>query len=181
MFCSIYKWYISRALDSGKSLPGSVRRHIRRCASCREFAQFTESLENRFVEDMPGFLDDYNKALNEKIISALDKHPGPKSAPKRRPALVPVLAAASALLVISICIVWLVLPSSNKITPLNQLSQLGISKISFENMLVKIDSPYEEELTELKQTLKSTADFLLSRVDIKIGEREEKSPKVPHT
>jgi hypothetical protein len=180
MFCSVYKWYISRSLDSGKSLPGLVSRHIRRCASCRQFAQFSESLENRLVKDVPGFLDGYDKSLNEKNISTLTKHPHPKRAPKRRPALIPVLAAASAVLVISIVIVWLVLPSSDRITPLNQLAQLRISKTSFENALVKIDSPYEEELTELKQTLKATADFLLSRVDIKIGERE-KSPKVPYT
>lgn len=180
MFCSIYKWYISRALDSGKPLPNTVGRHIRRCASCREFAQFSESLKNRCVKDVPGFLDSYKEELNEKIISVLATQPEPKSAPRRKPALVPVLAAASALLVISIGIVWLVLPSSNKITPLNQLSQLGISKTSFENVLVKVDSPFEEELVELKQTLQSTAGFLLSRVDIKIGEREEESPKVPH-
>ena len=181
MFCSIYKWYISLALDSGKPLGGLAGRHIRRCASCREFARFSESLENRCVKDVPGFLDSYNEELDKKIISSLAAQPSPKSPPRRKPALVPVLAAASALLIISIGIVWLVLPSSNKITPLNQLSQLGISRTSFENALVKIDSPFEEELVELKQTLKSTADFLLSRVDIKIGEREEKNQKVPHT
>lgn len=173
MFCSIYKWYISRALDSGKPLSGPVGRHIRRCASCREFAQFSESLENRCVKDVPGFLDSYNKELNEKIISVLTTQPAPKSAPRRKPALVPVLTAASALLVISIGIVWLVLPSSDEITPFNQLSQLGISKTSFENVLVKIDSPFEEELFELKQTLKSTADFLLSRINIEIGEEPD--------
>jgi hypothetical protein len=181
MFCSIYKWYISRSLDSGKSLPTLVSRHIRRCASCRQFAQFSESLENRLVKEVPGFLDGYDESLNGKILSTLARQPEPKRATKRRPALIPVLAAASAVLVISIAIVWLSLPSSGRITPLNQLAQLRISKASFENALVKIDSPYEEELTELKQTLKSTADFLLSRVDIKIGEREEKSPRVPHT
>lgn len=173
MFCSIYKWYISRALDSGKPLSGAAGRHIRRCASCREFAQFSESLENKCVKDVPGFLDGYNEELNEKIISVLATQPEPKSPPRRKPALIPVLASASALLVISIGIVWLVLPSSDEITPLNQLSQLGISKTSFENVLVKIDSPFEEELIELKQTLKSTTDFLLSRVDIKIGEESD--------
>ena len=72
MFCSIYKWYISRALDSGKPPSGPVGRHIRRCASCREFARFSESLENRCVKDVPGFLDSYNKELNEKIVSQVD-------------------------------------------------------------------------------------------------------------
>jgi hypothetical protein len=28
MFCFIYKWMISWVLDSGKGLPGAVKRHI---------------------------------------------------------------------------------------------------------------------------------------------------------
>ncbi|UCC39041.1 MAG: hypothetical protein JSV96_14705 [Candidatus Aminicenantes bacterium] len=170
MFCSIYKWQISRALDSRKSLSGSVAHHIRRCPSCREFAQFSESLENKCTEDMSALLNGYNGRLNAKAISALDKHPEPKPAPKRRPALIPVLATAAVLLVVSISILWIIIPSSNKVTPLNQLSELGITKTSFENMLGKVGSPFEEEFVELKQTMKSTANFLISRIDVRIGE-----------
>ncbi len=75
MFCSIYKWFISRSQDLEKPLAGPVGRHLHRCASCREYAEFCESLKNRSAQDIAGYLDDYNGALNEKIVSALDTRP----------------------------------------------------------------------------------------------------------
>lgn len=173
MFCSIYKWLISRSEDLGKPMSGHAARHLRRCATCREYAEFCESLKNRSAQDIPGLLNNYNGAFNEKIISALSKHPEPKPGKGRNPILIPVLTAASVLLVISISILWLAGPSSNKIPQLNQLSELGFSRTSVENMLVKVDSPFDQEIVELKKTLESTANFLLSRIDIEIGEETD--------
>lgn len=168
MFCSIHKWFISQALDSGKPITGPVERHLRRCASCQEFVQFCESLKQRSIQDRPDFLKMYNESLKEKIISSLDKVPT-RSVKSRKPLLVPILTAACLLLVISISIIWLRAPDSRQLPLLNQLFEYDFAKISVEDTLVKIQSPMKEEILELRETMKSTAEFLLACLDPNIG------------
>jgi hypothetical protein len=168
MFCSIHKWFISRALDSGKQIPGPVDRHLRRCTSCQEFVQFCESLKHRCVQDKPDFLKIQNESLKEKILSSLDEAPT-RSVSARKPLLVPILAAASLLLVISISIIWLTAPDSSQLLPVNQLFESNLAQTSIEDTLIKIESPLEEEIVELRETMKSTTEFLLACLDPNIG------------
>lgn len=173
MFCSIYKWFISQAMDSGKPISEPLGRHLRRCASCREFAQLCESLNHKFIQDKPDFTEDYNEALNEKIRSAWDRRPKPRSVSARKPALVPVLVSAFVVLAISISIFFLTAPHSSKSTPMNQLFEYDIAKTSLENMLGKVESPLELEILGMKQTMMSTTEFLLSCIDINLGQKAE--------
>lgn len=168
MFCSINKWLISRSLDSGKPIPDPVERHLQRCASCQEFVRFCESLKQRCVQDRPDFLKIHNESLKEKILSSLDKIPA-RSVKARKPLLVPLVTAASLLLAISISIIWLRAPDSRQLLPMNQLFGFDLAKTSIEDTLVKIESPLEEEIFELRETMKSATEFLLARLDPNIG------------
>ena len=171
MFCSIYKWKISQAMDSGKSTSRKVQRHMNRCDSCREYAELCTSLKPKFTQDKQAILEIFDASLNKKIMSAIPEKPGLGSVPGRRaPALIPSLAAAFTVLVISVSIVFLVLPRSKQVPPLGQISTL-LSAASPEDMLSKVESPLEKEYTELKRTLESTSKFLISSFDFRIGQQ----------
>jgi len=170
MFCSIYKWLISQALDSGKPAKSLIRRHLRRCASCREFALFSESLDERSAQDIREILKGYDEALDKKIFLKLSKSPEQKESRSRKPVLIPAVAAASAVLVITISIIWLTAPKSSQPNLLKSIYEIDINQTSLEKRIVNIESPLEEEIKGLRETLNSTAKFLVSCLEQGIGE-----------
>jgi len=180
MFCSIYKWKISQAMDSRKPTSGKVQKHISKCDSCREYAELCTSLKPRFIQDKQSTLENFDETLNKKIMSAIpellefDSESGRKASwqkyPFRRPVLIPSLAAAFTVLVISISIIFLALPRSKQVPSLGQISTL-VSAASPEGILSKVESPLEKEYTELKRTLESTSKFLISSFDLRIGQQ----------
>jgi hypothetical protein len=177
MFCSIHKWKISRAMDSGKSISGNVQKHLSKCDSCREFAELCTSLKPTFTKDKQAILRDFDDSLNKRIMASIpDKsehtpEPGHRvRASKRsvrRPVLIPSIAAALAVLVISISILF-ILPRSRQAPSLGQISAL-ISAASPEEVLSKVESPLEKEYTELKRAFESTSKYLISSLDFRIG------------
>ena len=173
MFCSIYKWKISQAMDSGKPTSGTVQRHMNKCDSCREYAELCTSLKPKFTQDKQTILEEFDASLNKKIMSAIPEKQGLGSVWGRKaPALIPSLAAAFAVLVISISIIFLALPRSKHVPSLGQISTL-VSAASPEDILSKVESPLEKEYTELKRTLESTSKFLISSFDLRIGQQAE--------
>jgi hypothetical protein len=180
MFCSIYKWLISQAADSEKPLSGRLLRHIQRCSSCHEFAQFCGSLKTKLAQDKQSILDNHDNALDQKIISAVyqdstsirGRQAEPVKESARRPALVPILAAAFFILAVSISIIFLTVPRSENEISLGSVSEL-VSAASPENILGRLESPLEKEYLELKQTLGSTTKFLLSSFHYHIGQQAE--------
>ena len=177
MFCSIYKWKISQAMDSGKPTAGMVQKHMAKCASCQEYAQLCASLKPRFAQDKQDILRDFDPGLNKKIMAAIPEKSelGPEPRHKvrtpwhsiQRPALIPSLTAALAVLAISISLLFL-LPRSEQTPELGQISSL-VSAASPQTVLSKVESPLEKEYTELKRTLESTSKFLISSIDFRIG------------
>lgn len=180
MFCTIYKWLISQAVNSGKPLSGRLLRHTQRCSSCHEFAQFCGSLRARFAQDKQAILDNHDKAFDQKIISAVHQEltsiPGRRAEPSKerthRPALVPIFAAAFLILAVSISIIFLTVPRSEKELSLGNISEL-VSAASPQDILGKLESPLEREYLELKQTFDSTTKFLLSSFNYHIGQQAE--------
>ena len=173
MFCPLYKWHISQALDSGKPIAGLVKRHIRRCASCREFAHFCESLRQRLDHDKLDLIKSFNKRVDEKIIASLDKKPEPRTVPHRKAILVPVVTATLLIMAVALGIILLKTPQSNEIRPLTRLPAFNIPEAPLESVLAKIESPMDEEINNLKQTVKSTGEYLISCLDFNIGEETE--------
>jgi hypothetical protein len=180
MFCTIYKWLISQATNSGKPLSGRLLRHTHRCSTCHEFARFCGSLKTKLAQDKQDILDDHDKVLDQKVISEVHKEltsiPGRQAEPRKktaqRPALVPILAAAFLILAVSMSIIFLTVPRSEKEISLGRISEL-VSAASPEDILGKLESPLEREYLELKQTLDSTTKFLLSSFNYHIGQQAE--------
>jgi hypothetical protein len=177
MFCSIHKWKISQAMDSGKPISNSVQKHLSNCDSCREYAELCTSLKPKFIQDKQAILQDFDDSLNKRIMASLPDKPELNPEPGnrghaskrsvRRPALIPSLAAALTVLVISIGILF-ILPRSKQTPSLGQISTI-FSATSPEEVLSKVESPLEKEYTELKRAFESTSKYLISSLDFRIG------------
>jgi len=177
MFCFIYKWIISWVLDSGKELPGAAKRHIDRCSNCREFARLSGFLAARLTKDASGFLQknhDTNEWLNIKISSALDTKTPTHSTRKHRFNFMqkPALAAALVLVAVVIAVIFLVIPFTAPTPngpPLNELSNPVIVKNPLK-VIKQVESPIESEMRSLGNSINSAAKFLVSCLDVKIGQ-----------
>lgn len=179
MFCFIYKWMISWALDSDKRPPGIVNRHIDRCGACREFARLSGSLATRLTQDAPGFLQknhDTYDWLNIKITSALDAKTPTQLTRRQRFNFMPkpaLAAAALVLLAVAIAVILKVIPFTAPAPVERSIDDLPKS-VTVKNplqIIEKVESPIEAEMRSLGQSINSAAKFLVSRLDIKIGQQ----------
>ena len=171
MFCSLNKWLLSRSLDKNKSLPASVQRHIHHCSACSDFADFSTSLKLRFDNDKNLIPQGNNHLLAERIktsLSTISKKPVTTHISKPKTFFIPVFTAAATIFIIALSIFFLTIPWGDRAETGMGSTGINLSTINFQDFISKIDSPYEEEFLELKNTMRSTADFLISCFDIKL-------------
>jgi hypothetical protein len=180
MFCSIYKWKISQSFDSGKPISGLLQRHLQKCGSCRKYAEFCTSLKPKFTQDKQNILEDFDESMNKKIMAAIYEKPDHVSETEkkafspswlsRKPILIPSLTAAASILVIVIGLLFFVLLHPKPTPPIDPISTL-ISAASPVDVLSKVESPLEKEYTELKRAFESTGKYLISSLDLRIGQQ----------
>jgi hypothetical protein len=173
MWCLIYKWKISRAMDSGKPLAGLTRRHLRGCVSCREFAESCEKMGRRLSEDAAALIGGADASLGDRVRSALAEQIRAEVPAPPRPDFArwrPILAAAVSLVVVGVSVVWLVTSRPRQMPRLDPLFSFESAQVYLQNALQKAESPYQEEIAELEKAFKSTADFLLARLNIGLGD-----------
>lgn len=175
MLCFIHKWKISRAIDSKRTPGGWTRRHLEKCASCREFRRLSQDLEKRLAADASALLASADPSLAGRIKSAVAAG-GPveslSPAPARPKAarLRPVWAAAASLaIVVGVSLIWTVTQRPAGMPALDSFFKIDVPQAYLETALEKAESPYQDEIREMKQTLESTADYLLSRLDVNLG------------
>lgn len=171
MLCSIHKWNISRASDSGKPLARLTKRHLVGCETCREFSRLGEEMGRRLTEDAPLLIRDARPGLGEKVRRAIEE-PGraPSFSHLKRLRLRPVLAAAVALAVVGVTLIWMVRSRPARMPQLDPLFRLETQRANLVSALKRAEAPYQKEILELEKTLKSTADYLAARFDIGLGE-----------
>jgi hypothetical protein len=174
MWCSIHKWKISRAVDSGKPLAGRTQRHLRRCVSCREFAEGCKEMGWCLSEDAAMLIGDAaGAALGEKVQAALGGRIRAEAPVPSRPIIArwrPILAAAASLIVVGVSVVWLVTSRPRQMPRLDPLFSFESPQVYLESAAQRAESPYQEEIVELEKALKSTADFVRARFDIGLGD-----------
>jgi hypothetical protein len=169
----INKWFISRSSDTGKKLPGFVTRHLRSCSGCQKFSRLSGLLAQRLIRDGGVLLRERDDLLNERINSSLGPEPRPIITMKRKPfhIFVPAFAAALFILVVAMGVILQnthpgpTLPGQN---PLTGLSGLVSGNATLPELVRRVESPMESEMSGLKQTVNSAAKFLISCLDIKI-------------
>jgi hypothetical protein len=172
MLCFIHKWNISRALDSGKPLGGLTKRHLVGCETCRGFSRLGEEMGQRLTDDTASLLKDERPKLGEKVRRAIDAQgqaASPSLSRPKRLQLRPVLAAAVLLAVVGVSLIWMLRARPARMPRLDPLFKLDGPRAFLESALQRAESPYQQEIQELKKTLKSTADYLVARFDIGLG------------
>ncbi len=174
MFCSIYKWSISKALDSEKPYSLRVQHHLAGCSSCREFMNFSELLQKKTAAAKPDLSQGYASTLPQRIMASLDTVPEPRSKRGIYQYLVPVATSAVMILAVSVSVLFLTSPRNNSWEPLDELLRLNQAQARLEETLNRLDSPLETEYKNLKFVVESTADYLISRFDIKLGPEQNK-------
>jgi len=105
MFCSIYRFLISRSMDSGSPLPGRVERHVQRCPTCRRFASDAASLGASLAEEAAMLTEPLAPELQQRVLRAVCRSGSANrlTAQVRLIRWAPVpLAAAAAVLVFAI-------------------------------------------------------------------------------
>lgn len=172
MLCFLHKWFISLAQDSGKPFPKSTHRHLARCEDCRLFVQVCNYLENKAHQAKPYLITGDLNALPKKIQAAMDVPTPKNTSPTHRPAWIPVLVAASLILVISMSVFLLTRPSPDPALTWPQFLETNLAPAALTEAMNKVESPLEQEMNAWKQTMASTADFLRSCLDIQLGGQE---------
>jgi hypothetical protein len=175
MWCAIYKWNISRTLDSGKALSGLTKRHLEGCASCREFSRANQDLEKRLSADAAALIGSADPSLAGRMKTRIPAGRSEDSSSlvpsrPRTARLRPVWAAAASLaVVVGVSLIWIVSTPPAKMPSLDPLLRFDGPRAYLETAVQKAESPYQEEIQELKQALESTADYLISRLDVNLG------------
>jgi hypothetical protein len=148
-----------------------TKRHLAKCASCREYARFAEDLGRRLTKDAAALIEFSDTSIGEKVSAALGRRAGSLSLSRPRPIrLKPALTAAGLLGVVGITLIWVVTSRPARIPPLDPLFDLARPQVHLASAAIKAESPLQEEILEWKQAFISAADYLKAKFDIKLGE-----------
>jgi hypothetical protein len=171
VLCRIYKWKLSGAIDSGKPLSGTVKRHLLRCASCRESAGLAEETGRRLTRDAGVLLESVDRSLAKRVQASLgDQLESPASHPGASLRLRPILTAAAALVVVGASVLWVVRSRPQRMPALTPPFQIEKPGAYLEAAVEKVGFPYEKEIRRWKDAFDSTAKTLKACFDIGLGE-----------
>lgn len=181
MICALSKWFISRSLDLDKEVPGFVRNHLKKCDSCREFLQFSQTLEEKAALDASSVIRETPDSVLDKVKPTVFKPPRPQAKSRLRQTLVPVVSISMAAILITIFVLFR--PSQSPPPQLNEgLSLLtegdsflfgkdSTPRESLQSLASQLESPFDREWLSLKNAVKSASDRLSSRLDLKIEQQ----------
>jgi len=182
MLCSLSRWMISRAEDTGKRPPRWVAGHVRRCRACGEFARASVSLASRlraersaWLAGVPGSPARGGLDLERAGTGRRAAGSGPAPARRFRPALRPLPVAAAALILVAAGIVLFQAvrrehrasvpdPAAARAA----LQQLASAPRDIRQALNNAESPLEKERRTLETLVASAADYLGARLNVKI-------------
>jgi predicted anti-sigma-YlaC factor YlaD len=177
MKCAWHKWNISRALDSGEPLNSLTQQHLARCEACRKFSRLAEEMGRRLTEDAGSLLRQERPALNQRAKRAPEAlGTNASTSLLARPRLLRpriALATAVVLAVVGVSLFWMARSRPAGMPRLGSLLQTERGLAGLVSTLQTAESPYQEEISELKKTLKSTSDYLASRFVTSLGENNE--------
>jgi len=171
MICSISKWLISGAFDSHREVPGFLRSHIHRCASCRNFIQFSRTLEKRAAEDARFIIQETPDSLQEKVKSQPIHPVEQKRQNWRSRKLIPVVSVSLATTLLAVFLLFLPSQAPSPSLGLDSFFMFGRNSLlgeTLQKLASQIESPYDAEWNSLKKNVKSAADYLRTQLDLKI-------------
>ena len=189
MLCTLNRWMISRAEDTGKKLSCFAERHVKRCGACREFARSSASLSTELRVEKAAFLDGVPefsvRALSPTDVPATER--GNVTAAERRRGrpwsfLLPLPAAVAVLLVaIGVFVVFRIGRHEPELSPQDRAAAMAALKSvssapgELEGVISEAESSLDKERQILEKSIASAAEYLQARLNIKIERRNPPS------
>ncbi len=172
MICSISKWLISGALDSHREVPGFLRSHINRCASCRDFIHLSQTLEKRAAEDAKFVMKETPDSLQEKVKTRPFQQVEQKRQTWRRPRkLIPVVSVSLAAILFAVFLLFQPFQTPSPSLGTDSFFMFGRDSLpggTLQKLASQIEAPYDAEWNSLKKNVKSAAEQLRAHLDFKI-------------
>ncbi len=186
MLCTISRWMISRAEDTGKKVPPVVERHIARCGACGVYARSSASLASRLTEERSAWLakvPDFSVGL-ARDLEASRLNPRTAEAGRPRPrrllfGLRPLPVAATLLVIVAAALVLSqVVRKDSPLSPRDRASARAAIKSltsapeELQGAIGGAESSLEREGRILGQSVSSAVEYLQARLNIKIERKE---------
>jgi hypothetical protein len=183
MLCTLSRWLISRAEDTGKALPRFAGRHVRRCRACAEFARTSATLSSRLRTERSAWLAGVPDFAVETRLDATPM-PAAKAGPResRRSWLtlrpLPVAAAAALVIVAGGFVLFqLVLKTpaptaADRAAAMAALRTITSAPAELQGFVGQAESPLDRERRILENSVSSAVAYLQARLNIRIERRE---------
>jgi hypothetical protein len=185
MLCTISRWMISRAEDTGKKLPAPVERHLRRCGACGEFARTAATLSSRlrtgrsaWLAEAPDFAVKIGPEPTPRPAGGAGAHAARRSWLSLRP--LPVAAAALVIVAGALILFQLVLKkpaptAEDRAAAMAALRTITSVPAQFQGVVGQAESPLDQERRILERSVSSAVEYLQARLNIRIERREPRA------
>jgi hypothetical protein len=169
MFCWLFRFKISGAVDAENRLSPATQRHVYRCADCRAFYQTSLSLGEGLRREAAVFDEDLPSQFVQRVFDAVPVGADQTfKLPGRR--LRPVLAVACIGIVASLAAVFLAL-SQNEPTPVDPTQISGIYRLIDDGHPTAwagfVEKPLSDEIDNLAEGTESAVRFLIACVTVR--------------
>ena len=190
MFCILYKWFISRSMDTDEPLPRRVVRHIDRCPTCKIFHSRCLSVADQLSQQAPLQVRQVSPELHARILRSLQSQSqsntvGPLAELNVRrlwPRLAPLLASAVVLLAL-VALHYYNAAQSSRPDPSHTAAQTqyniadpiawllfpeGLGPESAPLIEEALQWPIQREIRLLREDGRAVADFFLACVPVEL-------------
>ncbi|MGB8959655.1 MAG: hypothetical protein WCC00_11670 [Candidatus Aminicenantales bacterium] len=190
MLCTISRWMISRAEDTGKPLPRIVERHVRRCGVCGDEARSSASLASRLRGERSALLAEVPEFPTGLESDREQPGRGSRAVDTTRPrsrrpwlALRPLPVAASLIVLVAAGLVlFRVIPrgtapsAEDRIAARAAIRALTSAPKGLQGVFGEAESSLDKERQILERSIVSAVDYLQARLNIKIERKEAPKP-----
>ena len=191
MLCTLSRWMISRAEDTGKKLPRVVERHVGRCRACGAFARASMTLAARLRaerSDVLAKVPDFGVDLGPDAAAPAPEARGLAAARPVSPrflfGLRPLPAAAAALVVVAVAgiVIFQAVRREPAAAPQDlaaaraAIKSLAAAPEELQGVVGGAESALDKERRILEKSVVSAVDYLQARLNIKIERRDVSKP-----
>ena len=189
MFCTMYRWLISRSLDSGQALSPRAEAHVARCEACRDYRQSCLAMGTGLAAEARQRTPQVSNELHARILlrcglgaEAAPPMPMPHAS-ARRLRLLRRVAAAAAMILVAIAI-WqfypTTVPAPQNPDPTGGKQEVverlidapGMAVASVRKINSALDQSIDSEFAGLQESGLAAADFVLARMPLPVGATE---------
>lgn len=188
MLCTISRWMISRAEDTGKKLPGFVERHIGHCRGCGAFVRASMSLSaglkagrSDLLAGVPDFVIDLEgtRVAGERRAAATTSRAPHRFLFGLRP--LPVAAAALLMAVTGVLLFQVTrrepAPAAQDLSAARAaIKSLTSAPQELPGVVGQAESALDRERRILEKSLVSAVDYLQARLNITIERKDRSKP-----